>query len=82
MIMTAEITMYPFDEDFKPKIKTYVKKLAASENLKVTTYPTCTVLIGEYDDVMNVVKESIAGSHAQLGQSGFLTKFVPGYVAD
>ena len=82
MIMTAEITMYPFNEDFKPKIKAYIKKLAASEGLKITTYPTCTVLIGDYDDIMDVVKESIAWSHAELGKSVFLTKFLPGYEAD
>ncbi len=82
MIMTAEITMYPFNEDFRPKIKAYIKKLAASERLKITTYPTCTVLIGDYDDIMDVVKESIAWSHAELGKSVFITKFLPGYEAD
>ena len=82
MIMTAEITMYPFHEEFKSRIKAYIRKLAASENLKVTTYPTCTVLIGEYDPVMDVLKESIAWSHAELGKSVFITKFLPGYEAD
>jgi uncharacterized protein YqgV (UPF0045/DUF77 family) len=81
MIMTAEITMYPFDEDFKPKIKAYIKRLAASEDLKITTYPTCTVMIGEYDHIMDVVKESIAWSHTELGKSVFLAKFLPGYEA-
>jgi uncharacterized protein YqgV (UPF0045/DUF77 family) len=81
MIMTAEITMYPFNEDFKPRIKAYIEKLSSSENLKITTYPTCTVLIGEYEQVMDVIKESIAWSHAELGKSVFLTKFLPGYEA-
>lgn len=82
MIMTAEITMYPFHEEFRPKIKAYIKRLAASDDLKITTYPTCTVLIGEYDTVMDVLKESIAWSHAELGKSVFITKFLPGYEAD
>ena len=82
MIMTAEITMYPFNEEFKPRIKAYINKLAASESLKVTTYPTCTVLIGEYEHVMDVLKDSIAWSHAELGKSVFITKFLPGYEAD
>jgi uncharacterized protein YqgV (UPF0045/DUF77 family) len=81
MIMTAEITMYPFNEDFKPKIKAYIKKLASSENLKITTYPTCTVLVGDYDNIMDVVKDSIAWSHTELGKSVFITKFLPGYDA-
>jgi uncharacterized protein YqgV (UPF0045/DUF77 family) len=81
MIMTAEITMYPFNEDFKPRIKAYIDKLAASEDLKITTYPTCTVIVGEYDSIMSVVKESIAWSHNELGKSVFLAKFLPGYEA-
>ena len=82
MIMTAEITMYPFNEEFKPPIKAYIKKLAANERLNVTTYPTCTVMVGDFDLIMDAIRESIAWSHAELGKSVFITKFLPGYEAD
>ena len=82
MIMTAEITMYPFQENFVPPIQAFIKKLAASEDLQVNTYPTCTVLVGEYDVIMDVLKESMSWSHRESGKAVFVSKFIPGYQAD
>jgi len=81
MIMTAEITMYPFQEDFFPPIKAFIDKLGTAETLQITTYPTCTVLVGEYDVIMDVLKESMAWSHRESGKAVFISKFIPGYQA-
>lgn len=82
MIMTAEITMYPFQDDYLPPIQNFIARLAASEHLKVDTFPTCTVLVGEYDVIMEVLKESMAWSYQKSGRAVFLGKFIPGYQAD
>jgi hypothetical protein len=104
MIMTAEITMYPFQENFVPPIKSFVDKLATSaqsrteitsagaqsrtnitsagKELQVDTFPTCTVLVGEYALIMDVLKEAMAWSHHELGKAVFVCKFIPGYQAD
>ena len=81
MIMTAEITMYPFQENYIPPIQKFITKLAASQNLKVDTFPTCTVLVGEYDLIMEVLKESMAWSYQESGNAVFVGKFIPGYEA-
>ena len=81
MIMTAEITMYPFKEDFVPPIQAFIDRLAAAESLQVNTYPTCTVLVGEYDVIMDVLKESMAWSYRESGRGVFVSKFIPGYQA-
>jgi uncharacterized protein YqgV (UPF0045/DUF77 family) len=82
MIMTAEITMYPFQEDFIPPIKAFIEKLGTADMLQVDTYPTCTVLVGEYDVIMDVLKESMAWSHRESGKAVFVSKFILGYPAD
>jgi uncharacterized protein YqgV (UPF0045/DUF77 family) len=82
MIMTAEITMYPFQEDFVPAIKAFIDKLADSNKLQIDTYPTCTVLVGEYESIMDVLKEAMAWSYKETGQAVFVSKFIPGYEAD
>lgn len=82
MIMTAEITMYPFQENYVLPIQKFINKLAASENLKVDTFPTCTVLVGEYDVIMDVLKESMAWSYQESGKAVFVSKFIPGYQAN
>ena len=93
MIMTAEITMYPFQENFVPPIKAFIDKLAASaqsranvtsagKELQVDTFPTCTVLVGEYALIMDVLKEAMAWSPHEGGKAVFVCKFIPGYQAD
>ena len=115
MIMTAEITIYPFQENFVPPIKAFIDKLAASaqsrtnvtsagaqsrinvtsagaqsrtnvtragKELQVDTFPTCTVLVGEYALIMDVLKEAMAWSHDESGKAVFVCKFIPGYQAD
>lgn len=82
MIMTVEITMYPFTENFVPPITAFIDRLAASQNLEVQSYPTCTVLIGDFDHIMDVLKEAMAWSHREWGKAVFVSKFLPGYRAD
>ena len=82
MIMTAEITMYPFQEDFVPPIQAFIDKLGAAGTVRVETFPTCTVLVGEYEVIMDLLKASMAWSHQALGKAAFVCKFIPGYQAD
>lgn len=84
MIMTAEITMYPFQDNYIPPIKSFIDKLAgtAGKNLRVQTFPTCTILVGEYASIMDIVNEAMQWSHSELGKAVFLCKFIPGYEAN
>jgi uncharacterized protein YqgV (UPF0045/DUF77 family) len=82
MIMTAEITMYPFTENFAPPIRAFIDRLAASQNLEIKTYPTCTVLTGDFNRIMDVLKEAMAWSYREWGKAVFVSKFLPGYRAD
>ncbi len=43
MIITVEISMYPFQENFRDLIQDFVAKLNGYEELRVTTGPTSTV---------------------------------------
>ena len=53
MIITVEISMYPFQENFQDLIQDFVAKLNGYEELRVTTGPTSTVIVGEYERVMD-----------------------------
>ena len=81
MILSAEITLYPFNEDYLPPIKAYIEKLNQYPDIQVETYPTATVVMGEYNRVMDVIRDSIAWSHENFGKVVFITKFIPGYQA-
>ena len=81
MIVTIDISMYPNREDFIPPIKGFIKKINNYEGLKVVTYPTSTVVQGEYIYAMNAVQETIAFCYKEYNMAVYVAKIIPGYEA-
>ncbi len=79
MRMTVEISMYPFQEKFRNPIKEFIGKLEQYEQLQITPGPTSTVIIGDYDEVMDCLREMLRWSHDSHGKAAFVTKMIPGY---
>ena len=57
MEVTIDISMYPNKEDFIPPINGFIEKINCYEDLKITTFPTSTVVQGEYNHAMKAVQE-------------------------
>ena len=81
MIVTSYICMYPNKEDFIPPIKSFIKRINNYEGLKIVTYPTSTVVQGEYIYAMKAVQETIAFCYEEYGMAVYVTKIIPGYEA-
>lgn len=81
MMLSAEITMYPLQDVYRPKIKAFIEELASRTQLKRQTFPTCTVLSGDYHELMEVLSAMMKWSHDTLGKAVFIVKFLPGYEA-
>ncbi len=81
MKVTIDVSMYPNREDFIPPIDAFIKKINCYENLKITTFPTSTVIQGEYDHAMNAVQETIAACYKEFDMAVYVTKIIPGYEA-
>ena len=81
MHLTVELTLYPLQDNYLPFIKTVVDKLNSLEDIDVQTFPTATILCGDYDDVMKTLSELVRWSHEQFGKCVFVAKFLPGYKA-
>ena len=51
------------------------------KDLKITTYPTSTVVQGEYNYAMRAVQETIAKCYEEFNMAVYVAKIIPGYEA-
>jgi uncharacterized protein YqgV (UPF0045/DUF77 family) len=82
MMTTIEISMYPFHEDYKRPILGFIGKLNTYASLRVRTSATSTLVVGEHEQVMHVMTELLAWSHAEFGKAVYVMKFIPGFEPD
>lgn len=82
MMLTVEISMYPFVEDYKTPILAFIGKLNTYGGLRVQTTATATMVVGEYATVMQTLGELFAWSHDTHGKAVFVTKFIPGFAPE
>ena len=81
MILTIETSLYPNSENFIPPIESFIARLNNYGGVKVKTFPTATIVQGEYDLVMDMLKAEMKPHREQHGMGVFVTKFLPGYEA-
>lgn len=81
MQLSVELTLYPLQDEYLDIIRQVIAKLNAFENIEINTFPTATILVGEYDKVMSALNETIAWSYNTFGKCVFVAKFLPGYEA-
>lgn len=79
MKLSAEISMYPFNEDYLSPIRAYIEKLNEYHGLSIATFPMSTVISGEYDTVMAAITDSIRWSHKKFAKAVFVAKLIPGH---
>ena len=81
MQVTIDISMYPNREDFIPPIKGFIDKINRFDSLKVTTFPTSTVVQGDFEHAMSAVQDTIAECYLEFNMAIYVAKIIPGYEA-
>jgi uncharacterized protein YqgV (UPF0045/DUF77 family) len=79
MKLTAEITLYPIQDDYLSIIKSCIAKMNSYSDLTIDTFATATIVHGQYQPVMSMINELIAWTYEQYGKSVFVVKFLPGH---
>lgn len=82
MEIGVEISLYPLEENFAPRIKAFLDRLRAAGRLKIVTTSLSTQLFGEYDEVVaaltremrSVFAEGAGESAKGAGKAVFLVK--------
>ena len=81
MDVTIDVSMYPNREEFIPPIEGFIERINQFDNLKITTFPTSTVVQGEYNYAMQAVQKTIADCHKKFNMAVYVMKVIPGYRA-
>ncbi len=81
MLLTAEVTLYPLQDDYLPVIKAFLARLGEMPDIQVRTFPTATLVSGDFDRVYGTLGEMIRWSQETLGKSIFVVKFLPDHGA-
>ena len=76
MVITAELSLYPLNENFVPPIKFYIEALNRVPGLEVRTNALSTELYGEYDVVMDAVQQATKTAFEKTGSMVLMAKYL------
>ena len=78
MKTTVELSKYPLNADYEPPILEFIGRLNANQNITVKTNATSTHVVGDYDEVMNILQKEIKTSFEKYGKAIFVMKVLNG----
>jgi uncharacterized protein YqgV (UPF0045/DUF77 family) len=80
MKISAEISLYPLDSEYLSIIKDIVSRLNQDQRVTCYTNTMSSQIFGQFDDVMNVIKETLEYSFKTYGKQVLVAKFLNGDV--
>ena len=75
MIATVDISMYALSDDYSKRIIDFIQRVKKHKNIRVEVNGISTQLFGEYEVLMNVLKEEMLYDF-ENGKSVFILKIV------
>ena len=76
MKVAVDISLYPLDADFIPPIKDVIARLNGHAGLEVWTNAMSTQLVGEFDDVMDALRQELGATFEQVPKAVFAIKIL------
>ncbi|MGB0495194.1 MAG: YkoF family thiamine/hydroxymethylpyrimidine-binding protein [Kangiellaceae bacterium] len=78
MKISAEISLYPLEPEYLIIIKDIVERLNKDPRVTCYTNTMSSQIFGDFDDVMDVVIETLKYSFNQYGRQVLVAKFLNG----
>ena len=72
----VDISLYPLDAEFIPPIKDVIERLNQHDDIEIVTNPMATQLRGEYDTVMDALKQEISVTFEAVPKAVFAIKIL------
>lgn len=79
MRASIEISMYPLQNDFIPPITDFIERLNQNPDVEVHTNALSTQFFGDFDVLMDLLKQEIGQSFTNGGQQIFVLKILNGH---
>ena len=76
MRVAVDISLYPLDRDFIPPISDVIDRLNRHESITVVTNPMSTQIRGEYELVMDVLKQEIGATFEAVPKAVFAIRIL------
>jgi uncharacterized protein YqgV (UPF0045/DUF77 family) len=77
MKLTAEMSLYPLQEEYLPAIKGFIESMRSHTDLEVVSNAMSTQICGDYAKVFEVISEVLAASTRAFGKQVLVVKFIP-----
>lgn len=81
MNLSVEISMYPLQNEYKEKIKSFLSFLSANAqdgNVEIRTSNMSTRLFGDFDAVSQLLTQAMKLSMQEFGKIVFVCKYLEG----
>ncbi len=76
MKISLDISLYPLADDYLPAIQEFIERIQQHPDVAVTRGDLSTQLFGDYDEVMDFLKNEIRISWDKHGKGIFVIKFL------
>lgn len=76
MRVTAEISLYPMQEEFLPAIQSFIRAIRDAPGLEITVNQMSTQLSGELHDVSRALERALESSFRAGGPQVLVAKFL------
>lgn len=76
-ILTAELSLYPLNQDYIPVIQSFIDRLHDRQGLMVISNAMSTQIQGEHGLVMTAVSDTLKASAEAFGAQVLVCKFIP-----
>jgi uncharacterized protein YqgV (UPF0045/DUF77 family) len=78
MKLSVEVSLYPLKDEYIPIIKGFIDRVNTYPELTVITNTMSTQIFGDYERVMDVMRDEMRRSYEQHGRAIFVCKFIEG----
>jgi uncharacterized protein YqgV (UPF0045/DUF77 family) len=78
MKLTAEISLYPLNEEYIHVIKTFIADVSAHSDIEIYTNAMSTQICGEYERVFDIIRPALRRSYEAHGAQVLVCKFIVG----